>query len=185
MNSVASDPEDSQILNDRLHEFSSAPPQTRMLLYADGSTTVLLEALVAAQLEVQVEQQRLVRADDIPNIGCDLLGAAPSAMVVDRKSRILTADHDVISVNRVIIAGPDRDALVPPDRELLGPHLRKIGLVVHRKPLAAARDTWPMAAAETACGSKTYVMDCGFAGQVYVHERFNPEFVPLTGGGGA
>ncbi|QBJ98193.1 hypothetical protein ERC79_21295 [Rhodococcus sp. ABRD24] len=160
-----------------LLEFSSAPPQTRMLLYADSSTTVLLEALVVDRLKVQVEQQILVRADDFPDIGCGLLGAAPSAMVVDRKSRILTADHDVISVNRVIIAGPDRDSLVPADGELLGPHLRNIGLVMQRKPLAAARDIWPVDGME--CGSKTYVIDCRPAGRVYVHERFNPQFIPL------
>ncbi len=177
MHSFAPEYEEGYTSHGSLPEFSSAPPQTRMLLCADSSTTVLLEALLADRLKVQVEQQCLIRADDVPDIGCDLLGAEPSAIVVDRKSRILTTSHDVISVNRVIISGPERDALVPIDDELLGPHLRKIGLAMKRKPLAAGRDIWPVDGME--CCSKAYIIDCNSAGRVYVHERFNPQFIPL------
>ncbi|MBH0780852.1 hypothetical protein [Nocardia bovistercoris] len=169
----------ADIVADALTEFSSAPPQTRMLLHADGSTTALLEALVAAPLSVQVEQQRVIRADDVSDVVRDLLGAARSAMVVERRSRILAVERDVVSVNRVIFAGPDREALVPPEDVLLGPHLRDIGLAVRRTRLAASREFWPAHGPRVRCGSKTYVMECGFAGRVYVHERFNPEFVPL------
>ncbi|WP_026240265.1 hypothetical protein [Parafrankia discariae] len=168
--------------DERLREFATAPPHTRMLVCADGSTTVLLEALIGARLSVQVTRQRKVSAGDVPEIGCHLLGVEPEEIVVDRISRILTPADDVISVNRVVIGGPGAARLIPPDEELLGPHLRRIGVTARRDPLGAARGTWPLGGNRGECVSKEYVIDCGFAGRVYVHERFNPGFVPLGEG---
>ncbi|QTT72425.1 hypothetical protein J7W19_02345 [Streptomyces mobaraensis NBRC 13819 = DSM 40847] len=164
---------------ERLGEFSSAPPQTRMLVCADGSTTVLLDALVGERLRVRVDHQRQVRAARVRHIGCHVLGAAPDALVVDRRSRILTPALDVISVNRVVIAARRCGQLVPPADELLGPYLKAMGLSLSREPIAVSRGVWPLGGAAPACVSKEYVIDCGGAGRVYVHERFNPRYVPL------
>ncbi|MBC2878362.1 MULTISPECIES: hypothetical protein [Streptomyces] len=166
-------------MTERLGEFSSAPPQTRMLVCADGSTTVLLDALVGERLRVRVDHQRQVRAARVRHIGCDVLGAAPDALVVDRRSRILTPALDVISVNRVVIAARRCGQLVPPDDELLGPYLKAMGLSLTREPIAVSRGVWPLGGTAPACVSKEYVIECGGAGRVYVHERFNPRYVPL------
>ncbi|WP_171165572.1 hypothetical protein [Streptomyces sp. I05A-00742] len=166
-------------MTERLKEFSSAPPQTRMLVCADGSTTVLLDALVGEPLSVRVDHQRLVRAALVRHIGCRILGAAPDALVVDRQSRILTSGLDVISVNRVVIAARSDGELVPPRDELLGPYLKAMGLALTRETIAVSRDVWPLGGTAPACVSKEYVIDCGAPGRVYVHEKFNPRFVPL------
>ncbi|MFC0844349.1 MULTISPECIES: hypothetical protein [Streptomyces] len=166
-------------MKERLNQFSSAPPHTRMLVCADGSTTLLLDALVGERLSVRVDHQQQVPAARVRRIGCQILGAAPDALVVDRQTRILTPDDEVISVNRVVIAGRESDRLVPPPDELLGPYLKKVGLALKRDPIAVSRDTWPLDDTSPACVSKEYIIDCGGAGRVYVHERFNPKFVPL------
>lgn len=161
-----------------LSEFPSAPPQTRMLVCADGSTTVLLNALVGERLSIQVDQQQRVPAASVQRIGCQILGAAPGAPVVDRRSRILTSRGGVISVNHVVIAARGADGLVPPPEEFVGPYLKRVGLALRRELLAVSRGTWPLGPASD-CLSKEYLIDCGDAGRMYVHERFNPRFVPL------
>ncbi|MBD0741165.1 hypothetical protein [Streptomyces sp. CBMA152] len=151
-----------------------------MLVCTDGSTTLLLNALVGEGLSVRVDHQRQIPAAQVQRIGCHILGAAPNALVVDRQSRILTPDSDVISVNRVVIAGPHSDRLIPPPDELLGPYLKKSGLAMKREAIAAALDTWPLSGdASPECASKEYIIDCGDAGRVYIHEKFNPRYVPL------
>ncbi|MEU6125006.1 hypothetical protein [Streptomyces sp. NPDC047123] len=170
-------------MTEQLKEFPSAPPQTRMLVCADGSTTVLLDALVGEQLSVLVDHQRHVPAARVERIGCGILGAAPATVVVDRQSRILTPDREVISVNRVVIAGRGGDRLVPPPEELLGPYLKRAGLALKRELIAVSRGSWPLSGGSPDCVSKEYIIDCGDAGRVYVHERFNPRFVPLEEGG--
>ncbi|MEV7196967.1 hypothetical protein AB0N81_34965 [Streptomyces sp. NPDC093510] len=172
-------------MTEQLKEFPSAPPQTRMLVCADGSTTVLLDALMGEQLSVRVDHQRQVPAARVERIGCRILGASPGTLVVDRQSRILTSDRAVISVNRVVIAGRGSDSLVPPPEELLGPYLKRAGLALKRELIAVSRGSWPLAGPPSDCVSKEYVIDCGEAGRVYVHERFNPRFVPLEGRGSA
>ncbi|MFD9792914.1 hypothetical protein ACFWXK_18400 [Streptomyces sp. NPDC059070] len=150
-----------------------------MLLCADGSTTLLLDALVGEPLSIRVDHQQQIPAARLQRIGCHILGAASDDMVVDRQSRILTTNLEVISVNRVVIAGPDRDKLIPPPEELLGPYLKRAGLPIKREPLAVSRDTWPLDSADPECVSKEYIIYCGEAGRVYIHEKFNPRFVPL------
>lgn len=166
-------------MTEQLKEFPSAPPQTRMLVCADGSTTVLLDALMGEQLSVRVDYQQHIPAASVERIGCHLLGASPGAQVVDRQSRILTSDRDVISVNRVVIAGRNSAALVPPPEELLGPYLKRAGLALKRELIAVSLGSWPLSGSSPDCVSKEYIIDCGDAGRVYVHERFNPRFVPL------
>ncbi|MBW8086517.1 MULTISPECIES: hypothetical protein [Streptomyces] len=166
-------------MTDRLKQFSSAPPQTRMLVCADGSTTVLLDALVGERVSVRVDHQRRVPAARVRHIGCHILGASPGTLVIDRRSSILTSGKDVISVNRVVIAGRDSQKLVPPPEQPLGPYLKTAGFTLTREPIDVSRDIWPLDSAAPACVSKEYVIDCGSAGRVYVHEKFNPGFVPL------
>ncbi|WP_445397710.1 hypothetical protein ACSMX9_26670 [Streptomyces sp. LE64] len=166
-------------MTERLNQFSSAPPQTRMLICTDGSTTLLLNALVGEQLSVRVDHQQQVPAARVRRIGCHILGIAPDVLVVDRQTRIFIPGKEVVSVNRVVIAGRESDRLVPPPDELLGPYLKKVGLALKRELIAASRDIWPLDENSPACVSKEYIIDCGTAGRMYVHERFNPRFVPL------
>ncbi|MFI8815883.1 MULTISPECIES: hypothetical protein [unclassified Streptomyces] len=165
-------------MTERLNQFSSAPPQTRMILSSDGSTTLLLDALIGEKLSVGVDHQQRVPAARLKRIGCHILGVAPEALVVDRQSRILNTNNDVISVNHVVIAGRDRDKLVPPPGELLGPYLKRAGLPLKREPLAVSHETWPLGSTSPECVCKEYIIDCGDAGRVYIHEKFNPRFVP-------
>ncbi|MFJ9607463.1 hypothetical protein ACIRS1_14110 [Kitasatospora sp. NPDC101176] len=154
------------------------PVATRMLLASDGSTTVLLESLLGRRLSVRVSLQHRVGAGQAPPQALASLGLGPEHTVVERHSVLVTDDDEVVSRNLVVFTAPPRgwsgaaDDAVP-----LGHRLRDTLTLQHRRLLGSGTDRW--SPDDEPCAYKEYLISCDDGARLYVHERFDPRFVPL------
>lgn len=149
---------------------------TRMLLAADGSTTVLLEAWLSTRLRtvVDVQQERPLGA--LPQYVSRALELPPGSMVVERHSRLVTPDGEVVSANRVVLPTTAAELVLPGPGVPLGHHLALRGLSGSRQRLSAGTGVWYQD--ERPCSRKEYVITCGPGVRIHVHELFNPARVP-------
>jgi chorismate-pyruvate lyase len=163
---------------------SALPRETRMLLESEGSTTVLLESLIGVQVEVRVDRQEPTTAASLSDEARDSLRLSPSESVVLRRSRLVLPDAGVVSVNRVAFR-PDAVPWLMQSIEdaPIGHQLRGRRSLQYRTMLANGLSDWPLGAVTEPCAYKKYVIHCADGAEMYVHERFNPEFVSVSTGG--
>jgi chorismate-pyruvate lyase len=155
------------------------PPQTRMLLESEGSTTILLEALTGRRMAVRVTAQASAALPDVDVDARVALDAPGLESVIVRES-VLVADGVTVSVNRVVFAESTAPWLVrDPSDVPIGHQLRRRGALQHRVLLGSGVDTWPLDGGDQPCVFKKYVIRSSTGGDLYVHERFNPHIVPL------
>ncbi|MCZ4121786.1 hypothetical protein [Streptomyces sp. H39-S7] len=162
--------------------FTGLPPQTRMLLESEGSTTILLESLIGCRLSVRVDSQLPVDAASLDHRVLDALGLSPHAKPVLRRSALLTPGGEVVSSNRVVFDG----AAVPwladsQDPTPLGLGLRARNSLQHRVILDNGLADWPPGGAGTPCAFKEYLINCSDGSRIHLHETFSPHFVPVPG----
>lgn len=162
--------------------FTALPPQTRMLLESEGSTTILLESLIGCRLTVRVDSQFPVAAESLDRGVLDALGLPPDAKPVLRRSALLTPGGEVVSSNRVVFDG----AAVPwladrQDSTPLGLELRARNSLQHRVILDNGLARWPPDGAGTPCAFKEYLINCSDGSRIHLHETFSPRFVPVPG----
>jgi chorismate-pyruvate lyase len=165
-----------------LADHTTLPAVTRMLLSADGSTTVLLEALVRARLTALVDRQGAVTPDQVPAGLPDLLAGPddhPGALV-ERRSRLVTPDLEVVSTNLVVVRHRDAAELLPPADVPLGRHLARHRLSVRREALRQTVGRWPLTPDQPPCAGKEYLIHCRAGARIYVRELFNPGFVAVA-----
>lgn len=157
---------------------------TRMLLACDGSTTVLLQALTGLELTIRVDAQDPTTAGRLDPRIRDVLDLAADAAVFERRSCLVTADLEVVSVNHVVY---DRLAFerigVPDLRQPIGLQFRERRVHQHREQLSSGLAAWGEAGADQDVDAafKEYLIHYAVGGTVYLHERFNPRFVPVAG----
>jgi hypothetical protein len=154
------------------------PAPTRMLLGSDGSTSVLLESLLRTRVAVHVDSQRACTRAEVSDHIAGLLGLTGGQQAVLRRSRLLTPDQRVVSINRVVFRADLVPWLAaPPDSTPLGLKLRDLGSLQHRVLLASGIGAWPPDAAP--CGFKEYLIHGDQGEEIYVHESFNPALIAL------
>lgn len=154
------------------------PAPTRMLLGSDGSTTVLLESLLRLRVAVHVDSQHTCTRAEVSDRIAGLLGLADTEQVVLRRSRLLTPDQQVVSINRVVFRAQQVPWLAaPPDSTPLGHKLRDLGSLQHRVLLSSGIGAWPPDARP--CGFKEYLIHGDQGEEIYVHESFNPALIAL------
>ena len=159
---------------------SAWPAVTRMILAADGSTTLLLEALLDVELSVRVLGQRIVTADSVAPRTRRLLQVAPGTDVLVRRSLLCRPGGQYVSQNYV--AAPyRRDGLtrvLADPTQPIGRGLSSLGLSQARRIVEVGLSAW---SPTSTCVSKSYlIMNQGGVG-AYVVERFHPGVVPVCG----
>ncbi|WP_052229955.1 hypothetical protein [Streptomyces sp. CT34] len=151
---------------------------TRMLLTSDGSTTVLLEALLDCSLSVQVDRQEFVPVPRLASAAVTALGLVPGGTAVERASTLRTSTGATVSRNLVVFTAPpagwsgSAEDLAP-----LGKRLREQRTRQHREVLSSGRAQWHDGVHSRPCAYKEYVITCDDGGKLYVHERFSPDHV--------
>jgi hypothetical protein len=153
-----------------------------MLLASDGSTTLLLQALTGSRLSLEVPHQSESAAAELPAEVRTAIGAAPHDKVVVRHSELRTEAGDVVSRNLVVApqGRPGAAHRLLDDRSTpLGFGLIALGLSQSRRLVASGLDRWEPDAAGAPCSFKSYVLAEGGVPSMYIHERFNPVFVPV------
>ncbi|MFJ8510253.1 hypothetical protein [Streptomyces avermitilis] len=151
---------------------------TRMLLASDGSTTRLLQAITGQPLTVLVDMQNEVRVATLPEEVRAVLGLRDGDAVVERRSRLLTPDRSVVSVNHVVLDPVALAGNGAPSRTVpIGVQLREHQVPQFREALDSGNGVWPLEGASTPCAFKAYVIHDARGGRTYVHESFNPRVV--------
>ncbi|MFE4974894.1 hypothetical protein ACFRAR_22670 [Kitasatospora sp. NPDC056651] len=150
----------------------------RMLLAGDGSTTVMLEAMLNRPLSVSVSLQHHVDARQAPPQAVAALGLGRGHSVIERHSALVTDQDDVVSRNLVVFPAPPRGwTAAADDPTPLGHRLRAARTLQHRRLLGSGSDRW--APHDERCLYKEYLIHSEDGARLYVHERFNPRYVPL------
>ncbi|MET8797729.1 hypothetical protein ABZV91_14985 [Nocardia sp. NPDC004568] len=144
-----------------------------MLLAHDGYTTPALEAIVDADLAVQVVDQRDMVAAGLPGTVREALCVSERDRVLVRRSR-LVREELIVSVNYVVavrsraqIYGVD-DAGNP-----IGRSLMSRGVAQRRRILRVGLARWPD---ERLCAARAYVLLLDQP-LCYIRETFNPDIV--------
>ncbi|MDH6124062.1 chorismate pyruvate-lyase family protein [Kitasatospora sp. GP82] len=157
------------------------PAVTRMLLAADGSTTLLLEALLDTELSVEVLDQETVSARRIDADLRATIRVDDDSEVLVRRSVLRTADGDRVSENYVVGAGRRTSGLqrvVTDRRAPIGRGLMALGLSQSRRILEVGQSDWEAPDGTQPCAFKAYVLVEGDDPVLYIHEKFNPSYVP-------
>lgn len=156
---------------------------TRMLLACDGSTTVMLEALIGRPLSIRVDSQGGISADRLPEGIRDALRLGPGAVVLERRSCLINADQTVISVNRVVFDETVRRYIGDPDPFTpIGSQLRDRRIPQHREQLSSGLAPWRDGSTEhpVPAAYKEYVINYAPGGRSYVYEHFNPRLIRVS-----
>ncbi|WP_067659207.1 hypothetical protein [Nocardia harenae] len=154
------------------------PPVTRMILRADGSMTRLLEALVDADLGLNLTEQRATTGGELPVAVRAALGCADRDPVVVRRSALVTGSGSTVSRNTVVIVDTDREltALLTDGGLPIGHSLAAAGKQLARTVIRSGLTRWD----GVPCAYKESVLsDASAPPTVHLHERFNPAFVPV------
>ncbi|MET7484189.1 hypothetical protein [Streptomyces sp. NPDC005538] len=149
---------------------------TRMLLAGDGSTTLLLEALLDTRLTVHVDRQERVPVRQLSAVAVSALGLAADGTAVRRSSALLTPAAVVVSRNTVVFTAPPAGwSGSAEDMAPLGTRLREGRTRQHREILSSGTAQWQEGARARPCAYKEYVITCDDGARLYVHERFSPD----------
>ncbi len=153
---------------------------TRMLLTSDGSTTLLLEALLGCRLTVQVDRQELVPAPRLDPAAIAALDLAAEGAAVERISALRTPGGVSVSRNTVVFTAPPAGwSGSAKDLAPLGKRLREQRTRQHREVLSSGSAVWAEDGQNRPCAYKAYVITCDDGRRLYVHERFSPDHVRL------
>ena len=113
------------------------------------------------------------------------LNADPNVEALIRRSSLRTSDDQPVSRNLVVALCHQDEALGPvfTGRESpIGRGLGAQGLARARRILGTGEADWlDSDGARRPCAFKAYVLERAGQPLAYLHERFNPEFVPLDG----
>ncbi len=160
------------------------PPVTRMLLQADGSTTLLLEALLGETLTLALVEQRVSTAACLPTRLRELLVCSGAEQVVSRRSELRIGDARPVSRNEVTVAcrNPELTAILTDARIPIGRGLQASRRFLGRTIVSSGWDVWHGDEAADAAGShcayKEYVLSDEQTAVAHIREQFNPALIP-------
>ncbi|MBL1065936.1 hypothetical protein [Streptomyces sp. 7-21] len=149
-----------------------------MLLRTDGLTTTLLEEIIGGPLAVEKQELPTVPAHEAESGLFKTLGLAEDELVGRRQSRLISAGHEVVSINRVHFPAYAAADVIPPPGVPIGQHLVDKNEALRREILFAGCDWWPLAK-DIPCAHKEYVIQGRSGWRVHVSEYFNPKFVSV------
>lgn len=155
-------------------------PQTRMLLASDGSTTILLQALVGERLRLRLDAVDARPADDVSAPVRDSLGIRPESTVLVRRSALVTGTGAEVARN-VVIGSPAAVPRLLTSSEPIGATMNHSRAGHRRLRLDAGSSTWETAEGPLRCAFKAYLILDGGVPVLHIVERFNPAFVPPIG----
>lgn len=155
----------------------------RMLVESDGSTSGLLEALTGESLSTRVDAQGVIPASRLPEAIRAALGLCGEAAVLERRSCLITPEHEVVSINRVVVDELFRRRLGDPDTfSPLGAQLRDQRIPLYREQLTHGLARWRDSGRNhwVDCIYIDYVLNDDTGGRAYVHVQFNPRIVGIS-----
>ncbi|MFC4119804.1 hypothetical protein [Nonomuraea zeae] len=161
-----------------IDRFSS--PLTRMLLAGDGSTTLLLQALIGGPIGAKVSSLTNRPAAYLPAGAAALLQLAPGGSAFVRRSLLSDQQDRQISRNEVIVPAGNlvgrrlaEDFTCP-----IGLNLIATGTDHTREPLVTGLTAWdPSSSAGPEASSKVYLIHAAGRPLMLVWETFNPDIV--------
>ncbi|MFD0359990.1 hypothetical protein ACFQZZ_00815 [Nocardia sp. GCM10030253] len=155
-------------------------PTVRMLLSCDGSTTVLLEALTGETLFVRVDTQGDTAPESLSDTIREALALDTDAPVLERRSCLVTSEHEVVSINHVVTDNIARRRMGNPDTTIpFGIQLRQQRIPQYRAQVSSGLAPWQGGDEPTLSAFKSYIIHDADGGRTYVHEHFNPRLVQL------
>ncbi|MFB7504012.1 MULTISPECIES: chorismate pyruvate-lyase family protein [Streptomyces] len=153
-----------------------------MLLTSDGSTTLLLEALVGEELVVHVSSQEQRPAGEFSEASMVFHDLTDRCPLLVRRSQVHMRQGEPISDNlvRAPVDGSALYALMEDRQAPLGRGMGRLGVSQARQLLSMGLGSWPDTPGSTkTCASKTYVMVERGRPVMYMAEKFNPAYVPV------
>jgi hypothetical protein len=156
---------------------SDLPMLTKLMLAADGSTTLLLEALSGSQI---IADPLLPRSQPIPINDCPevhkVFGNC-SALAV-RRSSLRDGTGMIVSENLITYKRVDRGTLIPADGTPFGPYVRNLGLFERRRIFRAGVTCATFGTLPAQSAGRVYEISFLTGQRVLVHEVFSPNLVP-------
>lgn len=153
-------------------------PTTRTLLANDGTTTVLLEAVLRAVIRVEVGEQFIAEVGDLePDLRIGLELPAATAVLV-RSSVLRTAEHTPVSANRaIIVADPGNPVLsMCSDRHRpLGMTLLSALVAHRRRVLSTGHYEWLLDGSARTAAGKRYLIIIGERPAAHLTEIYSPD----------
>lgn len=148
----------------------SLPAVTRVLLTSDGSTTRCLQAIVGAEVRLDVFEDRALGREEF---SAERAHLGPDMPLRLRRSRLFWADRPLS--NNIVLYPPDTAGWSPVSPLALGLQLRGAHTLQHREILAIGIDD------ETHQAFKEYVIETTASpGQLYIKELFSPLVAPIA-----
>ncbi|MGW0252008.1 hypothetical protein ACWDYH_35810 [Nocardia goodfellowii] len=154
---------------------------TRALLANDGTTTVLLEAVLRAPVSVTVADQFRAQPYALSAETRRALHLTNGQTVVIRQSVLLSPDRQPVSWNRLIIVaipGHRLDPLAEDRHTPLGTAMAAAGIAGYRRTLAIGHRPWPPTGSRAA--AKTYLADIDGRPRLHSTEIYNPDLFPAA-----
>ncbi|APE35412.1 hypothetical protein BOX37_17300 [Nocardia mangyaensis] len=154
-----------------------ADPTTRALLACDGSTTVLLEAVLRTPVTIDVRQQFEQRATALSPELCGVLGLSDGHRVLVRRSVLLAPGGRPVSWNHAVVVAAGGNPLYPLcfDRTRpLGTAMAEADISHRRRVLSTGHHRWPDGGSGPAAG-KCYLICTDGTPQLHLTEVYSPE----------
>lgn len=153
------------------------PLITRMLLYGDGSTTVLLQQIAGTRIVAEVLPVRTV-VDHGHRLHREVFpGVAPTTLRL-RHTRLRNEEGGVISENIITYRDSDERALIPPNGIPFGIHIRRLGAFERRRIFDTGITRTSFGLLPEAAAARAYEIAFSTKQRVLVHEVFNPAVIP-------
>lgn len=152
---------------------------TRLLLSNNGSTTVLLESYLDTPIRVNVtSQDTTILTDTNLSVRINKYFKIENSLV-KRESELLNNRGEIVCLATVYFENiddakvPNKDSFTP-----LGKLLTSQNIKQHRTVISTGNTDWPIAGSSPECAFKEYIISCEDGTNIYVFERFNPDFFP-------
>ncbi|MGW4326441.1 hypothetical protein ACWEKR_11185 [Nocardia sp. NPDC004573] len=152
------------------------PLTTRMLLYGDGSTTLLLQQIAGSTIAADVLPSRTIDADEL-RFSCSVFDDPAISTLRVRHTRLRDVAGNVLSENLITYREADESTLIPPDGVPFGIHIRRLGAFERRRIFATGVTCHPFGLFPAAAAARVYEIVFSTQQSVLVHEVFNPAVV--------
>lgn len=150
---------------------------TRMLLSSNSSTTILLESLFNSIINVKVTSQnteKFVSREFIYKFANYF--DTKKQVLIKRESLLFTGNDQLVCAATIYYQKnsdfyiPDKDTTQPLGKKLIANQVKQ-----HRKIISSGNTTW--IEKNKSCAYKEYIINLDTNHNIYVMEKFNPEFI--------
>lgn len=151
-----------------------------MLLASDGSTTILLQAMLDEPLILRLDEVCVGSGAQMGTVTRRALELGPDTPVIVRRSALVTGAGVVVSRNHVVGRATADDAVgqVLTAGRPIGWTMNGARAGHRREILDAGWSHWEAGGRQVPCAFKSYVIYDHGAPRVHIVERFNPGLIP-------